>query len=98
MAVTRLPGMTAAHALARGSTLSEAIQAEVTSVREHTRKRQAPRQQKEATKLTTASTFALKGAHEQQHYAEALRGVLLRYAGDGALAVARELVHLLETK
>lgn len=64
------------------------------TVHEHTRKRQSVRPPiTERQKLTTASTYALKG---EGGYAPALAGVLRRWCGDNALAVARELVQLLE--
>lgn len=60
----------------------------------HSRKRQSVRPPiTEQQKFKTAGTYALKGTGS---YASALAALLRRWCGDESLAVARELVTILE--
>ena len=75
---------------------------ERTKVREHTRKPGRARAQADESKVATSATHALSRINEDLNtdkphvYAQALAGVLRRWFGDEGLAVARELVRILE--
>jgi hypothetical protein len=66
-----------------------------TNVSGHSRRKQAPRPQLDATKLRTAVTFAVRTATATEEQAQAVARVLTQRT-ETALVVARRIVAILE--